>query len=264
MYDLIKLSKSSKLDAWRELFDEAEDELRHAQNVINRDFKNKVLFPDEDKVFRAFELIRPEDINVVIFGQDPYMDYITQYLDKEGNIILYPTKQELKECKTIKVKRADGLAFSSSTKISPSLINIYQEIDNEFRSNIREYKEKNNIPLGDLSNWCKQGVMLLNTSLVAVQGNDKVLSIWKGFIQRVVNTVENINSCCVYMLWGAYAIELGEDLNLSGILIKTSHPSPKSASREVKDNPSFLGSDQFLVCNEELKKLDKKEINWVC
>lgn len=34
--------------------------------------KGKVLFPEQDKIFRALNLTRPEDVKVCIVGQDPY------------------------------------------------------------------------------------------------------------------------------------------------------------------------------------------------
>lgn len=262
MYDLVKLSKSEQLDAWRELFDLSIDELKKIQSVLNRDFKDRTLFPDPENVFRAFELIKPEDVNVIILGQDPYMDYINVFVDENGEVIFYPTIDQRKKCKKLRMKRADGLAFSSRTEVSPSLINIYKEIDSEFGCNIRKAKELDGTPLGDLSKWCEQGVMLLNSSLLAIDKNEKVLGIWHGFLLRVVNYIQEFNQDCIFMLWGKYAIDLGESLGISGILIRTSHPSPKSANRPVGEFPSFLGSEQFVICNEELKKLKKKEINW--
>lgn len=266
MYDLIKLSQSPKLDRWRPMIDLAYDELVHIQSIMNRDYLYSDMFPDADNVFRALELVAPEDVNVVIFGQDPYKDYIYVYFDKEtGKRVLYPSSSDTTHLERRKRKRADGLAFSSdSSDPSPSLLNIFSEIDKEFKCNIRKAKKENNIALGDLSCWCRQGVLLLNSSLIAIGGDDKVLNIWHGFIQRVVDHIQEFNKDCIYMLWGNSAINLASSLSLTGSIIKTTHPSPKSANRPGRDTPAFIGSGQFKLCNEELKKLRKPEINWCC
>lgn len=66
----------------------------------------KVLFPSQDCIFRAFNGINPEDVKVVIVGQDPYHE--------EG--------------------QANGLSFSvnKGCKLPPSLQNIYRELAIEF------------------------------------------------------------------------------------------------------------------------------------
>lgn len=52
-----------------------------------------------------------------------------------------------------------GLSFSvpKGVKIPPSLANIYKELNNELNISIPNH--------GDLSSWCEQGVLLLNTAL---------------------------------------------------------------------------------------------------
>ena len=98
---------------------------------VREEYLKGRVFPPPGKVFRAFELVRPSDIKVVILGQDPYH--------------------------TPGV--ADGLAFSSvgSNPIPPSLLNMYNEIESEFDIKCERSP--------DLTRWAKQGVLLLNASL---------------------------------------------------------------------------------------------------
>lgn len=67
--------------------------------------RGKVLFPEQDKIFRALNLTRPEDVKVCIVGQDPY--------HTPG--------------------AANGLAFSISdgSPIQPSLRNIFSELNSD-------------------------------------------------------------------------------------------------------------------------------------
>lgn len=46
------------------------------------------------------------------------------------------------------------------------------------------------------------------------------------------------------------------------ISIKTSHPSPFSANKQLSDCPSFIGSNCFSNCNKILSELGKKGIKW--
>ena len=95
------------------------------------------VYPDQIKIFSAFNLTPYDRIKIVIIGQDPY----------HGK------------------NQANGLAFSvnESTKIPPSLNNIF-----------KEYHADLNLPLpsnGSLETWAKRGVLLLNTTLTVRENN---------------------------------------------------------------------------------------------
>ena len=42
------------------------------QNFIEIEYKSKTIFPKYENIFRAFNLISPEKVKVVIIGQDPF------------------------------------------------------------------------------------------------------------------------------------------------------------------------------------------------
>ena len=91
----------------------------------------KKIFPSEREIFKAFELTSPEKTKVIILGQDPYHN----------------------------PNQANGLCFSvkKNQALPPSLKNIYKEIEEDLG-----IKNGTN---GDLSDWAKQGVLLINSSL---------------------------------------------------------------------------------------------------
>ena len=93
------------------------------------DNSSKTIYPSPKNIFRVFE-IKPQDIKVVILGQDPYYN----------------------------PGQAMGLAFSVNpeTKTPKSLINIFKELKSDLGI------ERTN---PDLTDWHKQGVFLLNTAL---------------------------------------------------------------------------------------------------
>ena len=113
------------------LKDEYEKEyFKNLLNYINEEYNNKTVYPLKENIFKALEYTDYNDIKVVILGQDPYHG--------EGE--------------------AQGLSFSipNDIKITPSLRNIFKELKNDL--NI----ERTNT---DLSDWAKQGILLLNAIL---------------------------------------------------------------------------------------------------
>jgi len=135
---------------WKHFFDEMEEELTEIFDKL-KEIK-KTIYPPITKVFRAFYLTFPNDIKVVILGQDPYHN---------GNAV--------------------GLAFSVEEKIlNPSLKNIILELEG------CGYKCKSN--KGDLTNWAEQGVFLINTG-ITVEASDagSHTSLWSSFSATLIN-----------------------------------------------------------------------------
>lgn len=167
--------------------------------------------PSIDNIFRALET-PPEQIKVVILGQDPYPQ----------------------------PSHATGLAFSvpKDLKVLPaSLRNIYQELFDDLGVKRQS---------GDLSDWVDQGVMLLNRSLSI--GKDGAESHrkkgWSEITLRVVKTVAQ--SGAVGVLWGRDAQEMSSYFHLKKILT-SAHPSPLSAYRGFFGSKPFSKINQILL-----------------
>ena len=106
-------------------------------DFIDEEYENKTIYPPYEDIFNAFKFTAPDNVKVVILGQDPYHE--------EG--------------------QAHGLAFSTpdGRPIPRSLKNIFKEIASEF-----SYPIPNS---GSLEKWARQGVFLLNTVLTVEGGN---------------------------------------------------------------------------------------------
>ncbi len=192
---------------------------------VRDEYLKKTVYPSPQKIFRAFELCKPEDIKVVILGQDPYH--------------------------TPRV--ADGLAFSTQQEnyIPPSLKNVFQEIDSEY------CKKCNHDP--DLTRWAKQGVLLLNASLSVrkSEANSHADYGWHIFTDAVIKAVSENCENVVFLLWGSFAGNKAELIDQFEHCVLTSpHPSPLSAHR------GFFGNNHFKLANEYLKEHGEKEIDW--
>jgi len=194
-------------------------------NMIESMYNNKSIFPPKENIFEALKLTSFKNTKIVIVGQDPYHG----------------------------IGEAHGLSFSvqKGVKVPPSLKNIYKELYNDLK-----IPPKND---GDLTNWAKQGVLLLNAVLTVEK--DKPASHRKlgwelltDYIIRILNTKEEP---IVFILWGNFAKEKSALITNPKHLILTSpHPSPFSA------NSGFFGSKPFSKTNAFLRKNNLKEIDW--
>lgn len=195
------------------------------KDFLSNEYNNKVIYPKYDNIFRAFNLLSPAKVKVVIIGQDPYHG----------------------------ANQANGLAFSVSpqSKIPPSLNNIYKELMDD----IGCPKPRN----GDLSSWADQGVLLINSVLTVVASipNSHKNRGWEIFTDSIIKNISKYNEHVVFILWGApsqkKAFLIDESKHL---ILQSAHPSPLSAYR------GFFGSKPFSKSNEYLKFYGREEINW--
>ncbi len=188
--------------------------------------KNKIIYPPNKFIFHCFKLTKFSKIKIVIVGQDPYY--------KKG--------------------QAHGLAFSVPKyikNIPPSVKNIYKEIKYEFPNFI--------IPNhGCLTNWAKQGILLLNTILTVEA--DKPCSHknigWEIFTNNIINYINKYLNNIIFILWGYYAQKKILLINnKKHLILKSAHPSPLSVK-------NFWKCNHFKKANNYLTKKNKKIIIW--
>lgn len=186
----------------------------------------KVIFPVQADVFNAFKLTTPENLKVVILGQDPYHG----------------------------LNQSHGLCFSvlKGNTIPPSLRNIYKEL----ATDIADFEKPEH---GNLSHWAQQGVLLLNTVLTVEQGqaNSHKNVGWEQFTDGVISTINSEFDNVVFLLWGAPAQKKAMLIDKHRHTILTAvHPSPLSAYR------GFFGCGHFSTTNRILTSLAKTPIDW--
>ena len=198
------------------------------QAWLSEERETSVVYPPEGEVFTAFQLTSLEDLKVVILGQDPYHG----------------------------PGQAHGLSFSvkPGVKVPPSLRNMYRELESDL--GVKRATPKTS---GDLSEWARRGVLLLNTVLTvrSSEANSHRRRGWERFTDEVIRQVSAHKEHVVFILWGRPAqaklklIDQGKHTTLI-----SAHPSPLSA------RGGFFGSAPYSKANEALTARGQAPIDW--
>ncbi len=194
---------------------------------LNLEIENFTIYPSKENIFNAFHLCPFQMVKVVILGQDPYHQ----------------------------AKQAHGLSFSVSDGIAipPSLKNIFKEIDLSFDT--VTFRSS-----GNLSNWAKQGVLLLNTTLTVREShpNSHAKLGWSEFTLEVIKQLNSQKEHLVFMLWGNFAQQYEKYIDASKhVVLKAAHPSPLAANKG-----GWFGNGCFKICNDWLLSHNNQPINW--
>ncbi len=232
-------------------------------NKVEHAYSSSIVYPAKENLFRAFELCDPENVKVVILGQDPYHE----------------------------PGQAQGLAFSvpDMCPMPGSLNHIFQEIAMEFQVE----------PLvgNSLDRWARQGVLLLNATLTVEKGKAGSHESfgWQRFTDAVIKVLSEKCDNVVFMLWGKSAAAKTKIIdNAKHKIYVSTHPSGlswgktsnfekiKGSALSITDNgdliendvnfvyngfgrlrnDSFWGSMQFRAANNYLKSKGKNPIDW--
>lgn len=186
--------------------------------------KGKVIYPPGPLIFQAFNLTPFDKVRIVILGQDPYHN----------------------------PGQAMGLCFSVPQNISlpASLKNIYREMKRDIGVNEPVH--------GDLTNWAKQGVFLLNAILTVEKNQPASHSRigWQIFTDAVINILSRDRSGLIFLLWGNYARSkkplIDQDKH---IVLEAAHPSPLARD-------AFKGCSHFSKVNAILERKGESPVNW--
>tara|TARA_A100001011_G_C14239975_1_gene812781 strand:- start:464 stop:1192 length:729 start_codon:yes stop_codon:yes gene_type:complete len=217
-----------------ELCQKVESMYNECQQQNSEDEVVLQIFPQKENIFRCFYYQPPEEIKVVMIGQDPY----------HGG------------------GQATGLCFgvNPDCKIPPSLRNINKELVSDIGHGITD---------STLENWAKQGVLLINSALtVREHCPASHAKIWKPFTEYILTYLNQHTENKIFIAWGAFAYNClynkKHTLNTEKhALIVSSHPSPLSALKMFKTYPKFMDSKPFTAINKILRQqLQRPEILW--
>ncbi len=196
------------------------------RKTLIKEYKTQTIYPDMYNIFNALKYTSYSDVKAVIIGQDPYHG----------------------------PNQAHGLCFSVQKGVAPppSLKNIFKEINSDVGiNNLNSH--------GELTNWAKSGVLLLNTVLTVrqAQPNSHKNIGWETFTDKVISLLNQREKPVVFLLWGANAKSKAQLVtNKQHLVLTAAHPSPLSAYN------GFFGCRHFSQTNKFLEENGIEPINW--
>ena len=195
------------------------------RQVLKQEYNTQQIFPPMHDIFNALRYTPYENVKAVILGQDPYHE----------------------------PGQAHGLAFSVKKGVMPppSLKNIYKELHDDLGVTAP--------PHGELTEWAKQGVLLLNTALTVRRGqaNSHRGKGWETFTDSVIRILNDKPEPLVFLLWGGNAKgKLPLLTNPKHLVLTAAHPSPLSAFN------GFFGCRHFSKANAYLQQNGVTPIDW--
>lgn len=205
------------------------DDFNEFCEYIEKEYEEYTVYPAKEDIFNAIKGLNPQDIKVVIIGQDPYHE----------------------------PEQAHGLSFSvkDGAPIPKSLNNIYKELSDDIGCQ--------KPTTGCLNKWKEQGVLLLNSCLTVRKGNANSHQGkgWEQITSEIIKIVLEQEQPKVFILWGKFAYKTfysiyNQHQYKNVYCISSAHPSPFSAYR------GFFGSKPFSKANNYLKNHGVKEIKW--
>lgn len=195
------------------------------------------IFPPASETFTALERVAPDDVRVVILGQDPYF----------------------------RAGQAHGLSFSVKppTRPPPSLGNIFKELV----SDLGVTKPTS----GSLVPWAQHGVLLLNAVLTVRSGtpNSHARKGWEKLTGDLLRklSLAHASPGIVFVLWGSAAqarrdviVKPADGVTTHHEILEASHPSPLSVY--VAAPIPFLGSKPFSKANAALVARGLPPVDW--
>jgi uracil-DNA glycosylase len=165
------------------------DAVRRGVEAVSGD---RPIAPDDP--FRALRLVAPDDVKVVIIGQDPY-----------------PT-----------AGHADGLAFSAGTGRPRSLARVFEVLAADRPQTFRAPE------VWKLDAWAHQGVLLLNPVLTVEVGRSAshMECGWQALTLEMIEVLAGRNNPPVFLLWGTKAQAFGASARAGQArALLTRHPS---------------------------------------
>lgn len=216
----------NELGAWGNLIDFPQEKWDALSEQVERAYESTEVYPPREKLFAALNATPPEQVRVVILGQDPYHE----------------------------PGQAHGLSFSvePGVAIPKSLGNIYKEMESDLGLEIPK--------TGCLLPWANHGVLLLNAVLTVEAhkaGSHRKLH-WEQFTDQVIQATNSLPQPIAFVLWGNFAIKKAPLIQTSAprLVLTSAHPSPLSAYR------GFFGSRPFSKINEFFVENGQEPMDW--
>ena len=227
--------------------------------------RDAATIPERTLTFTSLNQLPPKDINVIIFGQDPY-----------------PRAES-----AIGVAFNDGAIRQWNDKYPPSFANLIKNVlygygmisTDQGIADVRKILAAKAIapPPAWFKHTIQNGVCWLNTSLTFTSTDLSVLAVhlkfWKPIIEGIISALidakrelkaTNPDVGLVFVMWGGHAQKLQK---LIEKINQSKSPQIKlefvTASHPAANGNTFHGTKTFASINSALESLNLPVINWL-
>ena len=264
------MEKQESIDAWFALVSEqAKATARRLLLEVDDLRREETIYPPQGDILNALAYVAPGDVRAVILGQDPYHG----------------------------PGQAMGLSFSvpNGEKLPPSLRNIYKEMASDLGCNmpvsgdlsawaqqgvlllnttltVREHAANSHSKLGwqVVTTAIVEACMRLPQPVVFLAWGRPAIKLIESAKSRVSKDALEGGDCAGVAAAGGSASDAVADESGSSagdalsrkFILKSTHPSPLSATRSAGDLPAFLGSRPFSRANDLLRECGVEPIDW--
>ena len=270
------MEKQESIDAWFALVPEqAKATARRLLIEVDNLRREEIIYPPQGDILNALAYVAPEDVRAVILGQDPY----------------HGPGQAM----------GLSFSVPNGEKLPPSLRNIYKEMASDLGCSIpvsgdlsawaqqgvlllnttltvREHEANSHSKLGwqVVTTAIVEACMRLPQPVIFLAWGRPAIKLIESAKTRVAKDMLEGGACAGVAVPGAddpasggivcaaadaSGSSVGDALSRKFIL-KSTHPSPLSASRSAGDLPAFLGSHPFSRANDLLRKCGAEPIDW--
>lgn len=234
-------------EGWEEMFHHTLPSMNIALEILQKEYQEgKIIVPRSSYLLEAYRMCPMKDVSVIIIGQDVYP---SSYRHGKDRLFV-----------------SNGVAFTIPDQVirlsqGESLRQIYQKVRNS-GFNVRNAD-------GDLTKWCKQGVLLTNYALTieyieengSFKGSGTHLNVWKGWTTSFCEFVARKCERIVWVLFGRFAHEMATVIaskgkNHSHQFIKLPHPAARDERFQATEE------NLFQKINDALVKVSRQPIDW--
>ena len=270
------MEKQESIDAWFALVPEqAKATARRLLLEVDNLRREEIIYPSQGDILNALAYVAPGDVRAVILGQDPY----------------HGPGQAM----------GLSFSVPKGEKLPPSLRNIYKEMASDLGCNIpvsgdlSAWAQQGVLLLNttltvrehEANSHSKLGWQVVTTAIVEACMRLPQPVVFLAWGRPAIKVIESAKSRAAK---GAFeggacagAADSGADDHASSgtapavadssgslaggalsckFILKSTHPSPLSASRAAGDLPAFLGSRPFSRANDLLKECGVELIDW--
>jgi uracil-DNA glycosylase len=225
-WNIYDIATKNTPESWENAFKNADKELKHISDLLQKqETKYGTFFPYKKNIFKAFDIIKLQDVKCIFIGLEPYST-----TDDSG------------------LPMATGLALSVNKHCSiPKMVySMYEVLATETKSfEIPKH--------GDLSDLAKCGILLLNISLTVKPDTPKSHSeLWTGFTMHIIEELIKVHKYLPFVFFGKDCAKISQFINGSSLVVTVNNTY--SIKEDLKD--------KFTEINKFLSKHDKAELDF--